>query len=145
MFLSDLSVKRPVLAGVLGALLVVLGVLSYSNIPLREIPDVDRPVVSITTTYPGASADIVETRVTKVIEQQITGVDGIDAYSRARPGLKQIEETSLDPYASLRSLYQQSRRDAILNGATSFEDLPSFDDGTDGEFESFDNDSPPPQ
>ena len=75
----------------------------------------------------------------------ITGVDGIDAYSRARPGLKQIEETSLDPYASLRSLYQQSRRDAILNGATSFEDLPSFDDGADGEFESFDNDSPPPQ
>lgn len=65
----------------------------------------------------------------------ITGVDGIDAYSRARPGLKQIEETSLDPYASLRSLYQQSRRDAILNGETRFEDLPSFDDEED-EFDS---------
>ena len=72
----------------------------------------------------------------------ITGVDGIDAYSRARPGLKQIEETSLDPYASLRSLYQQSRRDAILNGASSYDDLPSFDDGED-EFESFDNEETP--
>ena len=72
----------------------------------------------------------------------ITGVDGIDAYSRARPGLKQIEETSLDPYASLRSLYQQSRRDAILNGASSYDDLPSFDDGED-EFESFDNEEAP--
>lgn len=75
----------------------------------------------------------------------ITGANGLDAYSRARPGLKQIEETSLDPYASLRSLYQQSRRDAILNGAASFQDLPSFDDESSDEFESFDNENPQPQ
>ncbi len=76
----------------------------------------------------------------------ITGTDAIDAYSRARPGLRQIQETSLDPYASLRSLYQQSRRDAILNGASSFEDLPSFDDdAADSAFEEFDAEEPAAQ
>lgn len=77
MFLSDISVKRPVFASVLSLLLIVFGVIAFQRLPLREYPDIDPPVVSIDTTYPGASADIVETRVTEVIEDRIAGIAGI--------------------------------------------------------------------
>jgi multidrug efflux pump len=65
MFLSDISVKRPVFATVVNLLLVVFGVVSISLLSLREYPDIDPPVVSINTNYPGASASIVETRITQ--------------------------------------------------------------------------------
>jgi len=77
MFLSDLSVKRPVFASVLSLMLIALGVVSFHLIPLREYPDIDPPVVSIDTTYPGAAASVVETRITQVIEDRIAGVEGI--------------------------------------------------------------------
>ncbi len=78
MLLSDVSIKRPVFASVLSLLLVSFGVLSLQRLPLREYPDIDPPVVSIETTYPGASAAVVETRITEVIEQRIAGVEGIE-------------------------------------------------------------------
>ncbi len=77
MWLSDVSVKRPVFATVISALLVAFGILSFSQLPLREYPDINAPVVSISTTYVGASADIIETRVTQVIEDQISGIEGV--------------------------------------------------------------------
>ena len=77
MWLSDVSVKRPVFATVISLTLVAFGILSFTVLPLREYPDITPPVVSISTSYPGASNDVVESRVTAVIEDQISGIEGI--------------------------------------------------------------------
>ena len=77
MILSDLSVTRPVLAAVLSLLLIAFGLVSFERLPLREYPDIDPPVVSIETIYPGAAANVVETRITEIIEDRIAGVEGI--------------------------------------------------------------------
>ncbi|MEQ9005526.1 MAG: efflux RND transporter permease subunit, partial [Pseudomonadales bacterium] len=77
MWLSDVSVKRPVFATVISLLLLAFGALSFSLLPLREYPDINPPVVSISTAYVGASAEIIETRITQVIEDQISGIEGI--------------------------------------------------------------------
>lgn len=77
MIISDLSVKRPVLASVFSLLLIAFGLLSFDRLPLREFPNIDPPVVSIETNYRGASADVVESRITRVIEDRIAGIEGI--------------------------------------------------------------------
>ena len=90
MLLSDISVKRPVLAIVCSALLVAFGLLAFERLPLREFPNIDPPVVSIDTAYLGASADVVESRITRIIEDRIAGIEGMrfiessseDGYSR---------------------------------------------------------------
>ena len=64
MWLSDVSVKRPVFATVVNLVLVIFGIVCFSMLPLREFPDIDSPVVSISTDYPGASAEIVESKIT---------------------------------------------------------------------------------
>ncbi|MBK5969008.1 MULTISPECIES: efflux RND transporter permease subunit [Thiorhodovibrio] len=79
MMLSDLSIRRPVLATVMSLLLVAFGLVSFDRLPLREYPDIDPPVVSIDTVYPGASANVVETRITQLIEDRIAGVEGIES------------------------------------------------------------------
>ena len=68
MVLSDLSIKRPVLAVVMSLLLVVMGVIGYTRLTVRELPKVDPPIVSVDVTYPGASAAVIETRITQVLE-----------------------------------------------------------------------------
>lgn len=75
MILSDISVTRPVLAAVISLLLVVFGLVSFDRLALREYPDIDPPVVSIETIYPGAAANVVETRITEIIEDRIAGVE----------------------------------------------------------------------
>lgn len=77
MTLSELSLSRPVLATVASMLVVLAGVTGWQRIPVREYPDVDSPLVSISTTYVGASAETVESSVTKPIEQGLNGVDGV--------------------------------------------------------------------
>jgi len=77
MLLSDTSIKRPVFAWVLALVLIVFGLVAFSRLALREYPDIDPPVVSISTNYPGASASVVETRITQVIEDRIAGVEGV--------------------------------------------------------------------
>ncbi len=77
MVLSDLSVKRPVFASVISLLLIAFGLVAFDRLPLREYPDIDPPIVSVDTTYPGASAAVVETRITQVVEDRISGVSGI--------------------------------------------------------------------
>ncbi len=77
MILSDISVTRPVFASVLSLLLIAFGIVSFSHLALREYPDIDPPVVSVDTTYQGASANIVETRITELIEDRISGIEGI--------------------------------------------------------------------
>lgn len=77
MIISDTSIKRPVLT-IVGALIVMLlGVLSYMRLPVREYPDTDVPSVSVTTVYRGASAEVVESRVTEALEEQLSAIDGI--------------------------------------------------------------------
>ena len=77
MILSDVSVKRPVFASVLSLLLIAFGLVAFDRLPLREYPDIDSPVVSVETLYPGAAANVVETRITQLIEDRIAGVEGI--------------------------------------------------------------------
>ncbi|HCS66187.1 MAG TPA: multidrug transporter AcrB, partial [Cellvibrio sp.] len=77
MMLSDISIKRPVFASVISILLIAFGIVAFDRLTLREYPNIDPPVVSIRTNYPGAAASIVETRITKVIEDRISGVEGI--------------------------------------------------------------------
>jgi len=77
MILSDLSVRRPVFATVISLLLIILGLTALLGLPVRQYPNVDPPVVSIETTYRGASAEVVETKITQVIEDRIAGLEGI--------------------------------------------------------------------
>ncbi len=78
MILSDLSIRRPVFASVLSLLLVILGLAALLDLPVRQYPDIDPPVVSIETRYRGASAEVVETKITQVIEDRIAGLEGIE-------------------------------------------------------------------
>ncbi len=78
MIISDYSVRRPVFASVISMLLIILGLASMMGLPVRQYPDTDSPVVSIETTYRGASAQVVETKVTQVIEDQVAGIEGIE-------------------------------------------------------------------
>ncbi len=77
MILSDVAVKRPVLATVISLLILVFGLVAFNKLPLREYPNIDRPIVTIDTTYRGAAAAVVESRITQPIEDQISGVEGI--------------------------------------------------------------------
>ena len=77
MILSDTSVKRPVFASVISLLLVLFGLVAFNRLPLREYPDIDPPVVTIDTSYPGASANVVETQITQLIEERISGIEDI--------------------------------------------------------------------
>jgi multidrug efflux pump len=79
MRLSDISIERPVFATVMSLLLIVLGLMSYTRLTLRELPAIDPPVVSVDVTYPGASAGVVETRITQVLEDALAGIEGIES------------------------------------------------------------------
>ena len=78
MILSDISIKRPVFATVISLLLVVLGIMSFMRLTLRELPAIDPPIVSVDVNYPGASAAVVETRVTQILEDSLAGIEGVD-------------------------------------------------------------------
>ncbi len=91
MWLSDISVKRPVVAIVLSLLLCVFGVVSFNKLAVREMPDIESPVVSISTFYEGASATIIESQITTVLEDQLSGISGIDEItSVTRNGMSRI-------------------------------------------------------
>jgi multidrug efflux pump len=78
MMISDLSVRRPVFATVMSLLLFILGVGAVTRLSLREFPDVERPVVNVETRYRGASSDVVESRITQIIENEISGIEGVE-------------------------------------------------------------------
>jgi multidrug efflux pump len=81
MVLSDISIRRPVFATVVAILIIIAGVISFTKLPLREYPDIDAPIVSITTVYEGASAETVESRITQKLEESISGIAGIHTMS----------------------------------------------------------------
>ncbi|WP_262695395.1 efflux RND transporter permease subunit [Kordiimonas aquimaris] len=113
MILSDISVKRPVFATVISLMLVAFGVISFGDIPVRELPDVDPPIVGVRTNYPGANAAVVETRVTQIVESAIAGV----------PGIKTIESTSRDGSSNITIEFDLDRD--IDSGANDVRDRVS--------------------
>ena len=98
MMLSDLSVRRPVFAAVAAIVLCVVGAAAFFFLPVRELPDVDPPVVSVSTSYAGASAEVIESRITEPIEQQIAGIQGVQRInSTSRDGRSNVNiEFNLD-------------------------------------------------
>ncbi len=77
MFLPELSIKRPVLATVMSLAIILIGVISFLRLPVREYPNIDAPIVSVRTVYPGASAEIMESQVTQPLEDSLAGIEGI--------------------------------------------------------------------
>lgn len=78
MWLSDVSVKRPTVAIVFSMLLCVFGYVSFNKLAVREMPDISSPVVTVSTSYDGASASIMESQITTVLEDQLSGISGVD-------------------------------------------------------------------
>jgi multidrug efflux pump len=121
MILSDVSVKRPVFAAVLALLLIAFGLVAFDRLPLREYPDIDSPVVSVETVYPGAAANVVESRITQLIEDRIAGVEGI----------RFIESVSEDGRSNITIEFDIDRDiDGAANDirdrvSTIFDDLPA--------------------
>ena len=106
MQVSDLFIRRPVFAVVVSLLLIVGGLSALMNLPVREYPSVDRPVVSVSTVYRGASNEVIESRVTEVIEGAVAGIEGI----------RQINSQSQNDRSSVSIEFEVSRNP---EGATS--------------------------
>ena len=106
MLISDLSVRRPVFAAVISLILLIVGGMSVGSMPIREFPAIERPIVSITTDYRGAASDIVERRVTQVLEDQLAGIAGITKISsvsydeRSRITLEFLRDRDIDGAAN---------------------------------------------
>src|SRR4029078_1001809 len=91
MVLSDISIRRPVLAIVMNLVILLLGLICYSRLPIRLIPNVDIPVVTVATSYPGANAQVIESQITKPVEDALSGIEGIDyIQSVSRAGSSQV-------------------------------------------------------
>ena len=118
MFLSDLSIKRPVLATMLVAALVVLGLFSYRRLNIDLFPNVEFPFVGVTTTYSGASPEVVEREVTKRIEREVNSIEGVKrVFSYSNEGYSQVfieftlKTRALDAAAEVRAKIDAIRRD----------------------------------
>ena len=77
MNLSELSIKRPVLATVLVLIIIIFGLIGYTSLPVREYPNVDNPIITVQVSYPGANAEVIENQITEPLEQNINGIPGI--------------------------------------------------------------------
>ncbi len=91
MILSDISIRRPIFATVINLLIVIVGLVAFTKLELREYPNIDPPVVSVQTIYTGASAQVIETRVTKILEDSISGIQGVKSIdSSSQDGISTI-------------------------------------------------------
>ncbi|MBR4854341.1 MAG: efflux RND transporter permease subunit [Alistipes sp.] len=81
MNISELSIRRPVLATVMTLIIIIFGVIGYSYLGVREYPSVDNPIISVNCSYPGANADVIENQITEPLEQNINGIPGIRSLS----------------------------------------------------------------
>ena len=99
MHISELSIRRPVLSVVISLFLILIGLASYEKLTIREYPDIDNPVVSVTTVYRGASSEIVERDVTQIIEDSLSGISDI----------REISSTSKDEVSSIRVEFNLGR------------------------------------
>src|SRR5512139_1075820 len=91
MVLSRLSIQRPILATMINLVLVLFGLVGLSRLPVRELPDIDPPIISVSTVFPGANALVVETEVTERLEEAINNIEGIKTLrSESREGVSGI-------------------------------------------------------
>lgn len=81
MNISELGIKRPVLATVFVLIIILLGIIGYTYLGVREFPSVDNPIITVSVTYPGANAEIIENQITEPLEQNINGIPGIRSLS----------------------------------------------------------------
>ncbi len=79
MRLSEISIKRPVLATVMSVLIVLFGIIGFFYLGVRDYPSVDPPVITVSTSYPGANSDVIISQITEPLEQAVNGIDGIKA------------------------------------------------------------------
>ena len=77
MNISELSIRRPVLATVFTLIILIFGAIGYLYLGVREFPSVDNPIISVSCSYPGANADVIENQITEPLEQNINGIPGI--------------------------------------------------------------------
>src|SRR5690554_6110500 len=117
MKISQVCIKRPVFATVLSLMIVLVGLISYERLTVREYPLIDEPVVSVVTAYTGASPEVVESQVTKPLEDQLSGIEGVDVMtSRSRSEVSYINvkfHISRDPDAAaaeVRDKVSRARR-----------------------------------
>ena len=99
MKISDLSIRRPVFATVISLLLLILGVMAALRLPIRELPDVNRPIVGVSVFYRGANAAVIESRVTQLLEDEIAGVEGVE----------KLTSSSLDQFARINVEFSLDR------------------------------------
>ena len=91
MNISELSIRRPVLATVLTIIILLFGFIGYSALGVREYPSVDNPIISVSCSYPGANADVIESQITEQLEKNISGIPGIRSLSSvSRQGQSRI-------------------------------------------------------
>ena len=81
MNISELSIRRPVLSTVLTLIILLFGFIGYNYLGVREYPSVDNPIISVSCSYPGANADVIENQITEPLEQNINGIPGIRSLS----------------------------------------------------------------
>ena len=81
MNISELSIRRPVLSTVMTLIILLFGLIGYSSLGVREYPSVDNPIISVSCSYPGANADVIENQITEPLEQNINGIPGIRSLS----------------------------------------------------------------
>src|SRR5206468_12783553 len=77
MKISEVSIERPVLATVMSLAIILIGILSFTFLPVREYPDIESPIVSVTTFYRGANPQVVETEITDVLEEPLSTIEGV--------------------------------------------------------------------
>ena len=82
MNISELSIRRPVLATVLTIIILLFGFIGYNYLGVREYPSVDNPIISVSCSYPGANADVIENQITEPLEQKINVIPGLRSLSR---------------------------------------------------------------
>jgi multidrug efflux pump len=114
MSLSSISIRRPVLAIVMSIVIVLFGVIGYTYLGIREYPSIDPPIITVTTSYTGANADVIESQITEPLEEQINGIAGIRSLtSTSRDGRSQITvefDVSIDLEAAANDV-----RDRVSN------------------------------
>ncbi len=99
MFLPRICIERPVLATVMSLAWVAFGVVGYTRLPVRELPDIEFPIVSVSTVLPGASPEVVETEITEVLEEELNGVEGLDL----------LQSVSLEQVSNIRLFFNLER------------------------------------
>ena len=114
MVLSELSIRRPVLATVMSLVILLVGLISFERLPVREYPNIDEPVVTVETVFTGASAEIVESQITQPLEESLAGIEGIEymtSISRAERSQISIRfKTTRDPDAAANDVRDRTSR-----------------------------------